>query len=245
MGGKKNKNKNKSVPKDQKDIVVGDDEKKEEMKQEETKAVETPVVEEPKPKVEDKPVEEKPVAEKPKEATPEKTETTPKKEEPVVEKKEEPVAKIEEPVAKKEEPAAQMEDSQADQQSSGFEVLNASVQKSQDNIAGKPSEVRENYINSNQSVTDSDSPKKKPNVIGIKGFTDSINDQPEIDSPMRKKKKGLDKLKISQEVCENPAETKFDDLEKKFEAVLTNFSLKKAEFENLKKMGKQELFNMK
>lgn len=58
--------------------------------------------------------------------------------------------------------------------------------------------------------------------MGIKGFSASKDDQPEIDSPMRKKKKGLDKLKISLE--ESSTEKKFEDLEKIFGSVMTNFN---------------------
>jgi hypothetical protein len=55
-------------------------------------------------------------------------------------------------------------------------------------LKGKPSEVKDDHIPAG------DSPKKRPNVIGIQGFSDSKQDYPE--SPMRLKKKGLDKLKI-------------------------------------------------
>ena len=74
--------------------------------------------------------------------------------------------------------------------------------------------MKEDHIKSTPSKDD-ESPKKRPNVVGIKGFTSDV-EQPEIESPMRKKKKGLDKLKISQEPCEAPKENKFENLEKKF-----------------------------
>jgi hypothetical protein len=94
----------------------------------------------------------------------------------------------------------------SDQQDSGFEILDASLQKSELNIKGKPSEVIEDYFDSESKVAEVPSPKKRPQVIGIKGFSKNQDDQPEIDSPMRKKKMGLGQLKINQEVCEKPAD---------------------------------------
>ena len=41
-----------------------------------------------------------------------------------------------------------------------------------------------------------DSPKKRPNMVGIQAYTDDVKDQPEIDSPMRKKKRNLGSLDI-------------------------------------------------
>lgn len=103
-------------------------------------------------------------------------------------------------------------------------------------------EVKEDHIKSTPSK-DGESPKKRPNIVGIKGFS-AQDDQPEIDSPMRKKKKGLDSLKISKEPCEVP-EKKFENLEKKFAVVLGNFESKKYEFEDLKKQPKSILYKMK
>lgn len=60
---------------------------------------------------------------------------------------------------------------------------------------------------------------------------------------MRKKKLGLGQLKISQEVCEAP--TEFENLEKLFQSVLTNFESKKLEFEDIKKYSKDALYQMK
>ena len=95
--------------------------------------------------------------------------------------------------------------------------MDASLQKPEQNIKGQPSEVKEDYIAS--AAKEDESPKKRPNIVGIQGFSEGVEDQPEIDSPMRRKKKGgLDKLKISQEPCEAPApeKNKFENLEKKF-----------------------------
>ena len=60
---------------------------------------------------------------------------------------------------------------------------------------------------------------------------------------MRKKKMGLGQLKISQEICEKPAD--FENLEKLFKSVLSNFESKKLEFEDLKKYSKGTLYQMK
>jgi len=98
------------------------------------------------------------------------------------------------------------------------------------------------------SAKEDESPKKRPDIVGIRGFSEGVEDQPEIDSPMRRKKKGgLDSLKISQEPCEAPApeKNKFENLEKKFELVLTNYESKKLEFDDLKKQHKSVLHKMK
>jgi len=126
---------------------------------------------------------------------------------------------------------------QASQQSSGFEVLDVSAQKDQSSKV----EVKDDHIKSTPSKDD-ESPKKRPNVVGIKGFSET--EPAEIDSPMRKKKKGLDKLKISQEPCEVPG-NKFENLEKKFSVVMANFESKKYEYEDLRKHSKSILFKMK
>ena len=47
-----------------------------------------------------------------------------------------------------------------------------------------------------------DSPKKRPNMVGIQAYTDDVKDQPEIDSPMRKKKRNLGSLDIKPQVAE-------------------------------------------
>jgi hypothetical protein len=99
------------------------------------------------------------------------------------------VEKVAEKVAEKVEP--KKEEPLSDQQDSGFEVLDASLQKPELNIKGKPTEVKEDYFDSNPSLSEDPSPKKRPDVIGIKGFYEDRNDQPEIESPMRKKKMGL------------------------------------------------------
>ena len=136
-----------------------------------------------------------------------------------------------------------MDEPLSDQQDSGFEIMDVSLQKSEINIQGQPSEIKENHFDSNPKVVEGSSPKKRPGVIGIKGFQENQDDQPEIDSPMRKKKMGLGQLKISQEVCEKP--TDFLNLEKLFQSVLHNFEGKKLEFDDLKKYTKDTLYQMK
>lgn len=60
----------------------------------------------------------------------------------------------------------------------------------------------------------------------------------------RLKKKGLDKLKISQEPCE-AEEQKFENLEKLFSKVLENFEQKKSDLQTLKSSEKAALYQMK
>lgn len=56
---------------------------------------------------------------------------------------------------------------------------------------------------------------------------------------MRLKKKGLDKLKISQ--MEPDTDKKYEKLEVVFESVINNFKQKKIEFEKLKTKSDMEL----
>ena len=57
--------------------------------------------------------------------------------------------------------------------------------------------------------------------MGIKAFSAHKDDVTEIESPMRLKKKGLDKLKISQ--MEPDTDKKYEKLEVVFESVINNF----------------------
>ena len=57
-----------------------------------------------------------------------------------------------------------------------------------------------------------DSPKKRPGEIGIKSFTDDIQASPEIDSPMRKKKKTLGALNLNPKETEKQAEAPPPDM---------------------------------
>ena len=216
MGGKK-KNKNKGGVKDLKDVNDAIQDNIEQTENPSPRAEETkPAVSEKKeeiiePKFEEAPAQiakgpepkiDSPAKEEPKKEEPKKEEPAPVKEEVKIDevkkeevKKEEP--KKEEP--KKEETPVEEEVSPAkkddvDQQSSGFEVLDASIQKP-DTKPDTKVEVKDDHIKETPSKDD-ESPKKRPNIVGIKGFS-SENDQPEIESPMRKKKRGLDKLKIS------------------------------------------------
>ena len=77
--------------------------------------------------------------------------------------------------------------------------------------------------------------------MGIQGFQSSVADEPEIDSPMRKKKKGLSALKLDAKVTET--ENKFEKLEAIFAQVQTKFTQKKDKFEQLKGLGKMALYD--
>jgi hypothetical protein len=78
----------------------------------------------------------------------------------------------------------------------------------------------------------SDSPKKRPNQVGIKAFTDNTQDYPEIDSPMRRKKKNLGSLELKPTVAEKiedkstPETQAFATYEILFQEVLKNFEKK-------------------
>ena len=87
----------------------------------------------------------------------------------------------------------------------------------------------------------SESPKKRPDQVGIKAFQEEA--PAEIESPMRIKKRQLGTLNLSATATERPdAEPKFF---KRFEAVFShlmkNFENKKHEFEELKKMDDRQL----
>ena len=87
----------------------------------------------------------------------------------------------------------------------------------------------------------SESPKKRPDQVGIKAFQEEP--QQEIESPMRIKKRQLGSLSLNPSATEMPDEDVKDF--KKFEAifknVMSNFEAKQKEFEDLKKMSKEQL----
>ena len=80
----------------------------------------------------------------------------------------------------------------------------------------------------------SDSPKKRPNQVGIKAFTDNVEDIPEIDSPMRRKKRNLGSLELKPNVTEKVEDKSTPETQSKafatyeilFQEVLKNFEKK-------------------
>jgi hypothetical protein len=56
-------------------------------------------------------------------------------------------------------------------------MLDHSVQKSEVKIVAQPTEVKDDHI---PSTSEESSPKKRPNIVGIKGFSESKDDVPEI-----------------------------------------------------------------
>lgn len=90
--------------------------------------------------------------------------------------------------------------------------------------------------NGQKTAAAANKPKRPPRV-GIEMFKNQ-NQAPEIESPFRRKKTGLQKLNVKDSLgtVEPIAESKElqQKLEKQFEIVMKNFSKRKADFEQLK-----------
>lgn len=135
---------------------------------------------------------------------------------------------------KQPDPPAESQDS--------FVKLDASMTSPAKNVKEAPSAVQNNYIDTPNKHESS--AKKRPGLVGIQGFQESTN-YSEIESPMRKRKGALQKLKLDNDDDDVVAkDSNFEGLEKAFQIVMTQLDTKKKEFETIKTKSLVELRDM-
>lgn len=153
-------------------------------------------VEDPKPEV---PAETPPVVEQPPPEEEKKQEAAPVEppkpvEDVKAQEEEKPAIQISMDSLKQPDPPAESQDS--------FVKLDASMTSPSKNVKEAPSAVQNDYIDSPSKQESS--AKKRPGLVGIQGFQEQTN-YSEIESPMRKRKGALQKLKLDNDSDEDHA----------------------------------------